>query len=89
MLSILCKRLADRHVVTWEHLGRPALLGGGAGSTLKVLRFLWRREYLVLEDPVVTRLAQMVSVLVVAVVAVSLTLQVIFYVHGGRVSNAA
>jgi hypothetical protein len=53
-------------------------------ALIRVLRFLFRRDYRELNDPVVARLASSALVLLIAVVLVCTYLQVVFYANGGR-----
>jgi hypothetical protein len=52
-----CLRL--HHVATWQHLGTPTLvMNNTIRSGLSVMRWLWKKEYVALEDPHLTRFAQ-------------------------------
>ena len=55
---ILLSHLRSRHSQAWEALGRPTLfLNNSITNSLAVLRFLWRRDYLALDDDGFARLA--------------------------------
>jgi len=85
VMHFLFVRLALRHASTWEEIGSPEFLASlHFAKMLTVLRFLARREYLELNDPVVTRLALSASVLLIVIVVVCVYLQVIFYENGLR-----
>ena len=85
LLHFLFERLASRHVSTWEGLGSPAFFSSmNFGTVFRVLRFLLRRDYLGLNDPVAARLASSALVLLIAVVLICTYVQVVFYANGGR-----
>lgn len=49
--SRLLRLMRAEHVSVWESLGRPKLVFAKTISeTLKTLRYLWRRDYVTLED---------------------------------------
>jgi len=49
--------LRTRHEQTWIALGRPSLvLNNAIANGFAVLRFLWRKDFLELDDPSITRL---------------------------------
>jgi len=85
LLHLLFERLASHHASTWQALGRPEFFSNlRFGTGLRVLRFLARRDYLELRDPVATCLALSASALLVLVVLVCGYLQVVFYRNGYR-----
>jgi len=61
----LLSRLETNHTATWQELGVPSLfLNNNPRNNLLVLRFLWKRQYLSLQDPAITQLASRVRGLV-------------------------
>lgn len=85
VMHYLFARLASHHSSTWEDIGSPEFLSSLHLTTmLRVLRFLARRDYLELKDPVATRLALSASALLVVIVLVCAYLQVVFYENGLR-----
>jgi hypothetical protein len=61
--SHLYRRLHSHHREVWERLGRPTSRNvsfnvGPSGQSVRnaVGRFMWRREYLTLDDPTLARL---------------------------------
>lgn len=85
VMHFLFARLASRHAATWEEIGSPQFLSGlHLATMLRVLRFLARRDYVELNDPVAARLALGASVLLVVIVVVCVYLQVVFYENGLR-----
>ncbi len=85
VMHYLFERLASRHASTWEDIGSPEFLSSLHFTTmLNVLRFLARRDYLELNDPVTTRLALSASVLLVVIVVGCVYLQAVFYENGLR-----
>jgi hypothetical protein len=90
VMHFLFERLASRHASTWEDIGSPEGLSSLHFTTmLRVLRFLARRDYLELNDPVTTRLALSASIVLIAIVVVCAYLQVVFYENGLRWPAAA
>lgn len=85
VMHFLFERLASHHAPTWKDIGSPQFLSSLHFTTmLSMLRFLARRDYLELNDPVATRLALIASALVIAIVAICAYLQVVFYENGLR-----
>jgi hypothetical protein len=85
VVSLLFQRLASRHTATWEALGSPEFFTKPPpGAAWKLLRFFGKREYRMLNDGVTTVLAITASALFILILLVSLSLQVVFYMHGGR-----
>jgi hypothetical protein len=55
------RRLSTRHVETWTQLGRPSLIRNNSiANNFSTLRFLRKKEYVALQDVVLTRLAKIV-----------------------------
>ena len=80
VMHFLFERLASRHASTWEDIGSPEFLSSLQFTTMfRVLRFLARRDYLELNDPVAARLALSASVLLIVILLVCAYLQVVFY----------
>jgi hypothetical protein len=76
VVHFLFERLANAHGLIWEELGCPRLFKRLAfGDTLKFLRFLWRREYLPLNDSILTSLSIAASALLVSILPLSIYLQ--------------
>jgi hypothetical protein len=85
LLHLLFERLESRHASTWQALGCPEFFSNLRFETgLRVVRFLARRDYLELNDPVATWLGLGASVLLLVVVLVCGYLQVVFYWNGYR-----
>jgi len=85
ILHFLFERLASRHATTWKDLGSPEFFSSMHPVTLwKVLRFLGARHYRSLSDSVTTWLAASASALLFVVVLVSVYLQIVFFMAGGR-----
>ena len=84
LLHLLFERLESRHASTWQALGRPEFFNVRLETGPRVLRFLARREYLELNDPVATWLGLGASLLLLVVVLVCGYLQMIFYRNGYR-----
>jgi hypothetical protein len=85
VMHFLFARLASRHASTWEEIGSPEFLSSLHFATmLRVLRFLARRDYLKLNDPVAARLALSASVLLIVIVVACVYLQSVFYENGLR-----
>ena len=85
LLHLLFERLASRHASTWQDIGSPQFFSNLQLRTIfRVFRFLARRDYLELNDPVATWLALSASVLLIVVVVGYAYLQVVFYANGGR-----
>jgi hypothetical protein len=62
-MHFFLRYLRLNHSATWQHLGSPSLvMNNNIGNNLTVLRWLWKREYLELEDPRLTRFAQSIIV---------------------------
>jgi hypothetical protein len=76
-MHFLFERLMWQHSSVWEALGQPALFKR-AGNPWQLMRFLVKREYLGLNDPVVTRLTILGSLLLVMALA-GMALQFVFY----------
>lgn len=56
-------RLRTRHHDAWQALGAPHLLvGNSISSSLKVLRWLWTRQYEVLNDVVLVNWAKVLRI---------------------------
>jgi hypothetical protein len=52
------REMRERHPEVWESLGRPTLVLNNTGSNcFAIPRFLWRKDYEVLDDPEFARLA--------------------------------
>jgi len=49
-------RLRAEHPDTWEVIGSPANFDTRPGTALNLLRFLWRKDYLLLRDSVLVRM---------------------------------
>jgi hypothetical protein len=47
----LMRRLREEHPDDWDRLGRPTLSNASISSGVAAQRFLWRREYLDIDDP--------------------------------------
>ena len=63
----LLRLLRTRHEQTWFALGRPSLFCQNTVSNgFAILRFLWRKDYLELDDPQLTRLCTFLLVYQVA-----------------------
>jgi hypothetical protein len=57
---VMCRQflrmLRTRHEQTWIALGKPSLiLNNSISNSIAVTRFVWRREYMELEDEWLTR----------------------------------
>ncbi len=53
--------LETNHTVTWQQLGKPSLfLNNSPRNSLLVVRFLWDKQYLSLQDAELTHLASRV-----------------------------
>jgi hypothetical protein len=75
VLHLLFERLADRHLPTWELLGSPRSFSGYTlGNFGRIVRFVWRRQFLALNDPLVSALSIAAFLLLVAGLGISLTL---------------
>jgi hypothetical protein len=84
-LYFLFERLASHHASTWQDLGSPEFFARPQPGTWRnVLRFFGRCEYFSLRDPLASALALSASVLFVLVLAISLYLQIVFYMHRSR-----
>ena len=58
-MHFFLRYLRVHHVSTWQNLGSPTLvMNNTIRSGLSVMRWLWKKEYLALEDPHLTRFAQ-------------------------------
>ena len=58
--------LETNHTVTWRQLGEPSLfLNNSPRNSLLVVRFLWNKQYLLLQDAELTHLASRVRGLLV------------------------
>ena len=57
MCSYFLRLLRTRHEERWISPGKPSLiLNNSIANGIAVMRFLWRREYMELEDQQITRL---------------------------------
>jgi len=75
VLHLLFERLADRHLPTWELLGSPRSFSGYTlGNFGRLVRFVWRRQFLALNDPVVNVLSVTTALLFVVGLVISLAL---------------
>jgi hypothetical protein len=82
----LLNRLETNHPATWQELGVPSLfLNNTRINNLLVLRFLWKGQYLSLQDPALTQLASRIRGLLL-VLAVSFGLLIIGVVTLGAFS---
>ena len=87
VLHFLLERLADRHLPTWELLGSPRSFSGYTLANFgRLVRFVWRRQSLALNDPVVSALSVGSFFLLVVGLAFSLFL---FVYAGGAHAPAA
>jgi hypothetical protein len=85
VMHFFFQRLASHHALMWKEIGSPGILSSLHFATmLRVLRFLSRRDYLELNDPVATRLALSASVLLIVIAVICVYLQVVFYDNGLR-----
>jgi hypothetical protein len=58
MIGGLFSTLRLSHTSTWDSLGKPSLLfNNTVRNNMLVLRWLWKRGYVNLEDPIATRRA--------------------------------
>ena len=57
LTAYLLRMLRKRHEPTWTSLGSPSLVRNNTiSNNMAVLRFLWSKEFLELDDPQLTRL---------------------------------
>jgi hypothetical protein len=68
--------LRDRHLHTWNDMGRPTILGGRPRDTAVLLRFLVRGEFRALGDSQLTRIATSMRIILIVYSALFLTLLV-------------
>jgi len=69
LMSRFFRVLRKRHKATWMTLGEPtAVYNFSAAIQWKVNRFLWRRDYKQLADPMLDRLGVAIKILMVAIV---------------------
>jgi hypothetical protein len=55
------RRLSTKHLTIWTRLGKPALFRNNSiSNNLSVLKFLNRKEYALLQDATLTKLARLV-----------------------------
>lgn len=54
-LAQLFRTLRLSYPDEWHALGRPSVVEPGFSSALRVIRYLWRRDYLASRDPQVVR----------------------------------
>ena len=55
-IGVAYRRLRARHLDTWRSIGAPGVLGSTSPTAqLRVWQFIWRREYLRLDDARLTR----------------------------------
>lgn len=84
VMHFLYERLMWQHSTKWEELGRPAFFSGlGILATFRVYRFLAKREYRELNDPVLSRLSLGVIVLLVVAVLAPVAVKAAFYFRDG------
>jgi hypothetical protein len=58
-MHFFLRYLRLNHSTTWQHLGSPSLvMNNTISNNISVLRWLWKKEYLELEDSRLTRFAQ-------------------------------
>jgi hypothetical protein len=57
LTHVFLRRLRARHLSTWQELGAPTLiLNNTISNSLRTCRFIWDREYRVLDDSVLNTL---------------------------------
>ena len=84
VMHFLYERLMWQHGAKWEEIGRPAFFSGlGIQTTFRVYRFLAKREYRELNDPVLTRLSLGVMILLVVAVLTPIALKTVFNFRDG------
>lgn len=77
-MHFFLRYLRLNHSATWQHLGSPSLvMNNTIINNNSVLRWLWKKEYLELEDSRLTRFAQ--SIIVFQVFYLGLFLVVLLY----------
>ncbi len=85
VMHFLFERLASHHGSMWKEIGSPGSLSSLHLATMfKVFRFLARRQYLELNDLVITRWAWIALVLLILGAIVCVYLQLVFYENGLR-----
>lgn len=62
-LQRLNSRLKKFHKATWDSLGQPVVfLNSGAVQTTKMLRFLWSKNYEILDDKITRSLCRFLRI---------------------------
>jgi len=85
LLHFLFERLASHHSSTWQTLGSPQFFSNLQLGTLgKVIRFVARGEYRLLQDATLNLLCVSAAVLLAVCIVGSFCLQFVFYRGGGR-----
>ncbi len=71
--------LRANHIETWLRLGSPTLfLNNSIKNGLEVQQFLWKREYLDLNDPDVTKLCSFLRIYSIAYIIFFISFVVLF-----------
>jgi hypothetical protein len=84
MIANLLSRLKDSHADVWESLGSPSLLlNNNLQNNRLVLGWLWGKEYLDLDDPVIVRRAGILRGLLFALLA-NFALLILLFVFAVR-----
>ncbi|HEU4627466.1 MAG TPA: hypothetical protein VFS52_22115 [Steroidobacteraceae bacterium] len=83
LMHFLFRRLLSHHMAAYESLGSPTLfLNNSIQNGFRVLRWLWRKEFLDLADNQTVRLAGIVRVLFVGLTINFLELFALFILFG-------